>query len=157
VGQGTCAMGGSLGLGCEGGALPECSTARQDLEQFVSWCAASQPAVVCDSQPKSPDQSGVSRAAGAQGMGQEEGRGMCVIGLVRALNQGHRRAEGGRLQPAPRHAQRLVLHHRQPPAGGHAETRQWPRGVTDASSCPRPCPHLYTGAGEDNGMDHHKN
>lgn len=30
-------MKGELGLGCENSAIPRCETARQDLEQFVSW------------------------------------------------------------------------------------------------------------------------
>jgi len=37
VGHGTCAMGSDLGLGCENGAIPECSVAKQDLADYVSW------------------------------------------------------------------------------------------------------------------------
>ena len=38
IGAGTCAMGGTeLGLGCEGNALPDCATARRDLEDFVDF------------------------------------------------------------------------------------------------------------------------
>jgi hypothetical protein len=38
MGNGTCAMGGTLGLGCDRWSLKGgCATAKQDLEDYVSW------------------------------------------------------------------------------------------------------------------------
>jgi hypothetical protein len=41
MGNGTCAddrgQGEALGLGCDFGAIPACSRAMQDIDDFVSW------------------------------------------------------------------------------------------------------------------------